>query len=74
MDRIEVAKKFTKINFLQMDKISLIKFIRRELGIGLAEGFAVADMLQHTYSMGVIRGQCIKLESMKVHSTGDNNA
>lgn len=56
----EVLAAMDKILILRISDVELMKFLRRELKIGIQEAFVVAKMLKKAHSMGETRGKALK--------------
>ena len=55
-----IIDKFSKISILNISNFELIRWIRKESGMGYAESMLVAKLIKESYRLGVIRCDALK--------------
>jgi len=59
-DVTAITEKFSKISILNISNIELVRWIRKETGMGYAESMLIAKLVKESYRLGEIRGKALK--------------
>ncbi len=60
MNSYELSQAFNKLNLPSIETITLTKWIRANMGLGLKDSMHVAQLLKKAHESGVQRGQVLK--------------
>lgn len=56
---VDLAEKFSKINFTQMSDVELCRWLRSHTKMSLADSLRVAKVIKQAYDLGIIRSKVV---------------